>query len=99
MVRQGILGSRELNTRRDGQMVRVAGQNVMHQAPPTAKGFYFTTLEDENGFINVIVRPSVYAHYRRTIRHLPLLMIEGKVQRESAVTNVLCHRAMPVPHQ
>ena len=74
MVRQGILGSRELTTRRDGQTVRVAGQNV-------------------------IVRPSVYAHYRKTIRHLPLLMVEGKVQREGAVTNVLCHRAMHVPYQ
>ena len=49
--RHGILGSRELNTRRNGQMVHVAGQNVMHQAPPTAKGFHFVTLEDENGFM------------------------------------------------
>jgi error-prone DNA polymerase len=99
MIQQGILGSRELKSRRDGQMVRVAGQNVMHQAPPTAKGFHFITLEDENGFMNVIVRPSVYSRFRKTIRHLPLLMVEGKVQREGAVTNILCQRAMPVPHQ
>ncbi|MEO8613384.1 MAG: hypothetical protein ABI690_36170 [Chloroflexota bacterium] len=26
----------------------------MHQAPPTAKGFHFITLEDENGFMNDI---------------------------------------------
>jgi hypothetical protein len=47
--------------------------------------------------MNVIVRPSVYAHYHRTIRHLPLLMVEGKVQRESAITTVLCQRAIPMP--
>lgn len=93
MQRHGILGSRELSQRRDGQMVRIAGQNVMHQAPPTAKGFHFITLEDEEGFMNVIVRPHVYARYRKPIRHLPLLMVEGKVQREGAVTNVICHKA------
>jgi hypothetical protein len=34
-----LLDSRELGQGGDGQRVRVAGQNVMHQAPPTAKGF------------------------------------------------------------
>jgi error-prone DNA polymerase len=97
MKRHGILGSNELSQRRVGQMVRVAGQNVMHQAPPTAKGFHFITLEDENGFINVIVRPQVYARYRKSIRHLPILIVEGKVQREGAVTNVVCYRAMAMP--
>ena len=42
--------------------------------------------------MNVIVRPSVYARYRKTIRNLPLLIVEGPAQREGAVTNVLCHR-------
>ncbi|MEO1289157.1 MAG: hypothetical protein AAFV93_15440 [Chloroflexota bacterium] len=32
-----------------------------------AKGFRFITLEDEFGFINVIVRPQIYETYRRII--------------------------------
>jgi error-prone DNA polymerase len=92
MTRKGILGSRELTSRRDGQVVRVAGQNVMDQAPPTAKGYHFVTLEDENGFVNVIVRPSVYARYRRVIRNTPVLLVEGRLQREDRVINVLCER-------
>ena len=38
--------------------VIVAGQILVHQAPPTAKGHHFITLEDEDGFINIIVRPT-----------------------------------------
>ncbi len=97
MTRHGILGSRELTSCRDGQVVRIAGQNVMHQAPPTAKGFHFVTLEDENGFVNVIVRPSVYAQYRRVIRNTPVLIVEGRLQKEGQVLNVLCQRATSIP--
>ena len=43
----------------DGQRVRVAGLCVVHQAPPSAKGFHFLTLEDEWGMINVIVSPGL----------------------------------------
>jgi error-prone DNA polymerase len=93
MVRHGILGSRELTSRRDGQMVRDAGQNVMHQGPPTAKGFHFITLEDENGFMNIVVRPKFM--HSKPICHLPILIVEGKIQREGAVTNILCHKVMP----
>ena len=86
---RGILGSRELEDCTDGQDVRVAGQIVVHQAPPTAKGHHFVTLEDSDGFINVIVRPDVYASYRKTLRESPLLVVDGKVQRRRGVVNVI----------
>ena len=38
--------------------VRVAGCVVCRQAPGTAKGHVFITLEDEHGLINVILRPT-----------------------------------------
>lgn len=46
----------------------------------------------KNGFGNVIARQSVYARFRKPISHFPLLTVEGEVQRETAMTNVLCHR-------
>ena len=78
-------------------MMGVAGQNVMHQAPTMAKRFHFVAIEDENGFMNVIVRLSFNARYRKAIRHLLLLMVEGNVQRAGAVTNVLCDRTSQMP--
>ena len=87
--RQGILDSDEVRRCPAGQSVRVAGWVVVHQAPPTAKGFHFVTLEDECGFINVIVRPAVYARFRRVLRAQPVLIVAGTVEREGAVTNVV----------
>ena len=87
-----ILGSRELASHPNGPRARVAGLLVVHQSPPTAKGFHFLTLEDEEGMINVIVRPQVYKQYRHVIHGAQLLLAEGKVQREGEVINVLAER-------
>ena len=55
LARQGVLSSRDLVRCRGGEMVWVAGQVTVIQSPPTAKGFWFLTLEDEFGMINIIV--------------------------------------------
>lgn len=41
---------------------------VCRQAPQTAKGVVFLTIEDEAGLVNIIVRPDVYARYRSVLR-------------------------------
>jgi error-prone DNA polymerase len=92
-----IWGSRALRQCKHKQKVRVAGEVVMHQAPPTAKGFHFITLEDKDGMMNIIVRPHIYKQYRRILRHAPLLLITGEVQHEGDVTNVLCEQATILP--
>jgi error-prone DNA polymerase len=98
LTRKGILASYELKAIRDGQRVRVAGLVVVHQAPPTAKGHHFITLEDEEGLINVIVRPGVYVHYRRIFHTARLLIVEGIVQKKGDVISLLALRATAMPH-
>jgi error-prone DNA polymerase len=93
LARQGILGTRELAACADGQRARVAGLVVVHQAPPTAKGHHFITLEDEDGLMNVVVRPKVYADYRRVLHSATLLIVEGLVQTRGGVVNLLAWRA------
>jgi len=90
---RGVVSSRELNTRRNGETVRVAGWPVVRQRPPTAKGVLFVTLEDETGLINLIVRPQVYEQYRTALRNAPLLWAEGRLQREGLALSVLVNRA------
>ena len=75
----------------------VAGLVVVHQAPPTAEGHHFITLETEDAMINVIVRPNVYERYRRVLREAPLLIIEGTVQHRNGLINVLARRAAALP--
>ena len=92
LARQGILDSQELKTVPDGRWVRVAGWVVVHQAPPTAKGHHFITLEDEAGLIDVILRPQVYDRCRRILHTVRLLLIEGRVQSKGGVINVLAQK-------
>lgn len=89
LKRQGTHDSKSVTKTAPKTLVTVSGLNVVHQSPPTAKGFHFITLEDEFGFINVIVRPRVYAKFRRVIRNAPILVVSGQIEREGAVTNIL----------
>ena len=93
---RGILNSLQLSQHPSGQQVWVAGLIVVHQAPPTAKGYRFITLEDEEGFINLIVKPKIYVRFRRVIRRASLLLVEGQVQREGAVTNLVVIQCQPL---
>ena len=86
---RGICSSRDVNNCQHPQLISCAGMVVIRQAPPTAKGFRFMTLEDEFGFINVIVRPQIYEIYRRVIRSEQLLLVHGEVQRERGVVNII----------
>ena len=91
--RRGVLVSRELEARRDGETVQMAGVPVVRQRPATAKGFLFITLEDETGLSNLIVRPNIYDRYRDALRNAPLLWVKGRLQREGNAISVLVHRA------
>ena len=88
-----MLTSGELATRRDGQTVQVAGRVVVRQRPPAAKGVVFITPEDEEGLVNLIVRPDVYDRYRDALRNAPLLLVEGRLQLEGRAVSVLAFSA------
>lgn len=92
LSQQGILSIQELANCLAGRRVRAAGLLVVHQSPPTAKGFHFLTLEDETGLLDVIVRPQIYVRHRRLLHTRHLLLVEGTVQRESGVINLLALR-------
>lgn len=89
LAKRGILNSRQLNNHPSGGKVWAAGLVVVHQTPPTAKGHHFITLEDEFGFINVVVRPHIDVRYGRLWRETPLLIVEGNVQKQGQVTNLV----------
>jgi DNA polymerase III alpha subunit len=91
-----IANSQTIETVLAGSHISCAGMVVVRQAPPTAKGFRFITLEDEFGFINVIVRPKIYDIYRRVLRTEQLLLVRGEVQRERAVVNLLAEHISPL---
>lgn len=52
----------------------VAGNAVLRQMPPTAKGFMFIMLEDETGYIQVIVPPKLCERLGRTLQSSSLII-------------------------
>jgi error-prone DNA polymerase len=89
---QAVHSSATLDDCDDGQHVRVAGLCVVHQAPPTAKGYHFVTLEDEHGMINVIVSPGLIVRDGKHLHSGRVLLVEGVAQREAEVINVIAQR-------
>jgi error-prone DNA polymerase len=89
---QCVLTATELHDRPPGETVRVAGLAIVRQAPPTAKGHLFISLEDETGLANLIVRPDLYAAERRVLREASVLVAEGALQRDGRAASVLVQR-------
>lgn len=73
----------------NGQQVKVAGLVLVRQRPGTAGGVCFITIEDETGFINLVVFAKLFETYRKEILHSKLLMVEGRLQREGQVVHVI----------
>ena len=73
-------------------VLKVAGIVTTRQRPGTAKGFVFTTMEDETGLINVIIRPDIYLKYRPIARDEPTVVVEGVLQKQDGHINVLARR-------
>jgi error-prone DNA polymerase len=77
--------------------VRIGGLVVTRQHPMTAKGTVFLALEDETGMVNVTLWPDTWARLRGVVRRHALLMVDGDLQREAEVVNVIARAVVPLP--
>ena len=84
-----IVTSSEFSGLAQGSTVRVAGVVVARQRPQTARGFTFVLMEDEDGPVNVIVKPTIYERDRTAVRMEPFIMVRGRLQKDGATTNVI----------
>jgi DNA polymerase III alpha subunit len=88
LERLGAVTNAALDDRRPGP-VRIGGLVVTRQHPMTAKGTVFLALEDETGMVNVTMWPDTWARLRGVVRRHALLLVDGDLQRESKVVNVI----------
>ncbi|MBK8233893.1 MAG: error-prone DNA polymerase [Candidatus Eisenbacteria bacterium] len=89
LTTQGLPDARTLNAMPNGRRVRYAGLCISRQRPGTASGVCFMTIEDETGFVNVVVWPDVFERYRTLARTASFLGITGKLQVEAGVTHLI----------
>ena len=76
--------------------VAVGGLVVTRQHPMTARGTVFLALEDETGMVNVTLWPDAWARLRGVVRRHALLYVEGTLQREASVVNLVARRIVPL---
>jgi len=93
--RQGLPDARTLSDRRDGDRVRYVGLVIARQRPHTAGGTTFMTLEDETGFVNLVIWRDVFARNEVLIRTSTLLGVTGKLQKEDGVVHLVVDTLWP----
>jgi error-prone DNA polymerase len=87
-----VLDARSVAGLRHGARVRSAGLVITRQRPSSAAGVTFVTLEDETGYLNLVIWDSLAQSERRIVRGAALMGVVGKVQKEGEVLHVIAER-------
>jgi error-prone DNA polymerase len=92
LAKRGIIPTQELWERPNGEWVTTAGLVITRQRPGSAGGVTFVTMEDELGYVNLIVWERVASAQREALLESRLLEVRGKLQREGDVLHVIAQR-------
>lgn len=88
----GLMAIRDVTAREPGEAVSTVGLVITRQRPSSAAGVVFVTIEDETGYLNLIVWERVSMSQRAEVLGASLLGVEGKVQKEGEVLHVIVER-------
>jgi error-prone DNA polymerase len=86
---QGLPDARTVAGMPDGKRIRYAGLVICRQRPGTAGGVVFMTLEDETGFVNVVLWERIFEQYVTLAKTASFLGITGKLQVEHEVVHLV----------
>ncbi|HEV8410430.1 MAG TPA: OB-fold nucleic acid binding domain-containing protein, partial [Gemmatimonadaceae bacterium] len=86
---EGVKDSRDLERARNGSEVSVAGMVVVRQRPHTANGTIFLLLEDEHGFMNVVVSKNLVEPNEDVVKRAQFVLIRGRVEKQGIAINVV----------
>jgi error-prone DNA polymerase len=92
LARMRMCTASELHALPNGKRTRTAGIVTCRQRPGTAEGVVFVTLEDETGYVNVVVWRRLVERQRRELLGSRLLGVEGVLQKEGDVVHLVAHR-------
>jgi len=89
LIEQGLPDARAVANMKNGERIRYAGLVICRQRPGTAGGVVFMTLEDETGFVNVVVWESVFDRYSLLAKTVNFLGITGTLQVEDGIVHLV----------
>lgn len=81
---------------RHGEAVSLAGLVIVRQRPPTAAGTMFLALEDETGFVDLILHKNVQEKYDELILTHSFLIAHGIAQRDRDSMSLLVKQLRPI---
>ncbi len=90
--KRGLPDADALRNMKNGSRVRYAGLVICRQRPGTAKGVVFMTLEDETGFVNIVIWEKVFKRYELLGKTQSFLGVTGKLQSESGVVHLVAEK-------
>ena len=101
-LREALRGARLPDARTvtamsDGRRVRYAGIVICRQRPGTASGVVFMTLEDETGFVNVVIWSKTFDRHALLIKTVNFLGVTGKLQVQDGVVHVIAENFWTPP--
>jgi error-prone DNA polymerase len=86
---QRLPDARTLTALPHGARARYAGIVICRQRPGTASGVTFMTLEDETGFVNVVVWPRVFEAFPVLAKTASFLGITGRIESRHDVVHLV----------
>jgi len=89
LQRQGFVTAEDLREMAGHDPVWIAGLVITRQRPGSAGGVIFITLEDETGYVNLVVWPQLAERQRRALLGSRLLAVRGRIQRQGDVLHVI----------
>jgi error-prone DNA polymerase len=91
LTQRGVFTAEALSTKHAlaiSTTVSAAGLAITRQRPGTAKGVVFITLEDETGWLNLIIRPKLFEQHHKIIMLSGILLARGKLERIGEVVYI-----------
>jgi error-prone DNA polymerase len=82
----------EVRNLKHGTRIDYAGLVICRQRPGTANGVTFMTLEDETGFVNLVVWQDTFAKFSVIARTVSFLGVTGRLQVESNVVHLVAEK-------
>lgn len=89
LTRLKLPDARSVQQLGDGARVKYAGMVICRQRPGTAAGVVFMTLEDETGFVNLVLWPDVFDKNAVIARTAAFVGATGRLQSQDGVVHLV----------
>jgi error-prone DNA polymerase len=86
---RGIPEAMRIHDCTHGDELDYVGMVICRQRPGTASGVTFFTLEDETGFVNVVVWKQVFERHAALAKTAALLGVTGEIQKADGVIHLM----------